>query len=109
MRNKRAQLRLPVLAAALGTAALVAVAPAAAKGHHGKQHHHGAKPVYVSLKGSANKSGHSCKQAKYSSIQDAIEAAPLKGTVVVCKGTYPGGVVVRRSGREGRASPAPHW
>src|SRR5206468_1452785 len=91
-----AQLRLPVLAAALGTAALVAVAPAAANGHHGKQHHHGAKPVYVSLNGSANKSGHSCKQAKYNSIQDAIEAAHLKGTVVVCKGTYPGGVNLDR-------------
>ena len=99
MRNKRTQLRLPVVAAALGTAALVAVAPAAAKGHHGhhgKQHHHGARPVYVSLNGSASKSGHSCKQAKYSSIQDAIEAAPIKGTVVVCKGTYPGGVNVDR-------------
>ena len=96
MRNTRAQLRLPVLAAALGTAALVAVAPAAANGHHGKQHHRGPKPVYVSLQGSANKSGHSCKQAKYSSIQDAIEAAPLKGTVVVCKGTYPGGVNLDR-------------
>ena len=53
MRNKRAQLRLPVAAAALGAAALAAVAPAAANGHHGKQHHHGSKPVYVSLNGSA--------------------------------------------------------
>jgi nitrous oxidase accessory protein NosD len=97
--RKRIQLRLPVVAAALGTAALAAVAPAAAKGqhgHHGKPHHHGPRPVYVSLNGSANKSGHSCKQAKYNSIQDAIEAAKVKGTVVVCKGTYPGGVNVDR-------------
>lgn len=99
MRNKRTQLRLSVVAAALGTAALVAVAPAAAKGHHGhhgKHHHHGPRPVYVSLNGSASNAGHSCKQAKYSSIQDAIEAAPVNGTVVVCKGTYSGGVNVDR-------------
>jgi hypothetical protein len=96
LRSKRFQLRLPVVAVALGAAALVAVAPAAAHGHHGKQHHHGPRPVYVSLTGSASKSGHSCKQAKYNSIQDAIEAAKLKGTVVVCKGTYPGGVNLDR-------------
>lgn len=95
MRSKRFQLRLTAVAAALGAAALVAVAPAAAKPHHhhhGKPHHHGPRPVYVSPSGTASKSGHSCKQAKYSSIQDAIEAAPVRGTVVVCKGTYPGGV-----------------
>ena len=98
MRSKRFQLRLPAVAVALGAAALVAVAPAAAHGHHehGKQHHHGPRPVYVSLTGSASKSGHSCKQAKYSSIQDAIEAAKLKSTVVVCKGTYPGGINLDR-------------
>jgi nitrous oxidase accessory protein NosD len=94
--SKHLRLRLPVAAAALGTAALVAVAPAAAHHNHGKQHHHGPRPVYVSLNGASGKSGHSCKQAKYSSIQDAIEAAPLKGTVVVCKGTYPGGVNLDR-------------
>jgi nitrous oxidase accessory protein NosD len=97
--SKRLRLRLPVVAAALGAAALVAVAPAAAHGHHGhhgKPHHHGPRPVYVSLQGSANKSGRSCKHAKYTSIQDAIEAAKLKGTVVVCKGTYPGGINLDR-------------
>jgi nitrous oxidase accessory protein NosD len=97
--SKTLRLRLPVVAAALGTAALVAVAPAAAHGqhgHHGKPHHHGPKPVYVSLKGSANNSGHSCREARYTSIQDAIEAAKLKGTVVVCKGTYPGGINLDR-------------
>jgi parallel beta-helix repeat protein len=95
LRSKEARFRLPAVAAALGTAALVAVAPAAANGHHGhhnygKPHHHGPRPVYVSTNGSADKSGKSCRQAKYDSIQDAIEAAPLEGTVVVCKGTYPG-------------------
>ena len=98
MRFKETRLRLPVLAAALGLAALVAVAPAAAK--HGKPHHgrahHGPKPLYVSPKGSASKKDNSCKHAKYNSIQTAIEAAPLKGTVIVCKGTYPGGVNLDR-------------
>ena len=95
MSNKTLQLRLPVVAAVLGTAALVAVGPAAATSH---KHHkpHGPKPVYVSLKESAKKSGKSCKQAKYNSIQTAIEAAKLKATVVVCKGTYPGGVNLDR-------------
>ena len=94
--SKTLRLRLPVAAAALGTAALVAAAPAAAHHNHDKRHRHGPRPVYVSLNGAAGKSGHSCKQAKYSSIQDAIEAAKIKGTVVVCKGTYPGGVNLDR-------------
>jgi parallel beta-helix repeat protein len=99
LRSKRFQLRLPAVAAVLGTAALVAVAPAAAKPHHphhhhhhGKPHHHGPRPVYVSPSGSAANSGKSCRKAKFDSIQAAIEAAHVKGTVVVCKGTYPGGV-----------------
>jgi hypothetical protein len=101
--SKSLRLRLPVAAIALGTAALVAVAPAAANGRHhhpGKPHHgkphHGAQSVYVSPTGSASNSGTSCGQAKYSSIQAAIEAAPLKGTVVVCKGTYHEMVTVDR-------------
>jgi hypothetical protein len=96
--SKTLRLRLPVVAVALGAAALVAVAPAAAKGHHkhGKHHRVGPKPVYVAPKGSANKHDKSCKTAKYTSIQAAIEAAKLKGTVVVCKGTYPGDVNLDR-------------
>ena len=87
----------------LGAAALVAVAPAAANGrhhHHAKPHHpgkhrHGSQ-VYVSPTGSAGNSGKSCAQAKYASIQAAVEAAPLGGTVVVCKGTYHEMVTVDR-------------
>jgi parallel beta-helix repeat protein len=89
MRSRQSGLRLSVVAAALGAAALVLVAPAAA--HRGHHHHHGrGRPhaVYVSPKGSAGKSGNSCRHAKYDSIQDAIEAAPLEGVVVVCRGTY---------------------
>jgi hypothetical protein len=40
--------------------------------------------------------GNSCRHAKYDSIQAAIEAAPLKGVVVVCRGTYHEMVTVDR-------------
>ncbi|MGH2977865.1 MAG: right-handed parallel beta-helix repeat-containing protein [Gaiellaceae bacterium] len=76
-----------------------AAAAAAAKGHHkhhAKHHHHGPKPVYVSPNGSTSESGRSCEKAKYNSIQAAIEAAKLKGLVVVCKGTYHEMVTVDR-------------
>jgi parallel beta-helix repeat protein len=100
LRSRRFRLRLPGVAVALGAVALVAVAPAAANGHghhkHGRTHHRGPKPVYVSPNGSASKSDKSCKKAKYNSIQTAIEAAKLKGAVIVCKGTYPGGVNLDR-------------
>src|SRR5262249_50854648 len=70
--------------------------------HHGRSHHkshhhhHGPKPVFVSPTGSVAKSGRSCKQAKYHSIQAAIEAAKLPGTLAGCKGTYPGAVNLDR-------------
>ena len=98
MRRKGLRLRLPVVALALGAAALVVVAPAAANHHH-RRHGHGhghARALYVSPAGSASASGKSCRHARYASIQAAIEAAPLGGTVVVCKGTYPGMVTVDR-------------
>jgi nitrous oxidase accessory protein NosD len=87
MRIKESRLRLPALAAAVGALALVLVAPAAAHKHRG--HHHG-RPhaLYVAPNGAASKSGKSCRHAKYSSIQTAIEAAHVKGVVVVCRGTY---------------------
>lgn len=99
MRIKASRLRLPAVATALAAALLVAVAPAAAKGrhhqHNGKRRH-SPPAVYVSTTGKAGASDTSCKHARYSSIQDAIEAAPLKGTVVVCKGTYPGTINLDR-------------
>ena len=96
MRSKASQLRLPAVAATVALAALVAVTPALAKGRH----HHGnrarARAVYVSPTGSTGAKDNSCRHAGYDSIQAAIEAAPLKGTVVVCRGTYPGMVTVDR-------------
>jgi parallel beta-helix repeat protein len=98
MRTTTSQLRLPVLAVALGVAALVAVTPAAATARHHHPHHNRSRAhaVYVSPTGAASKRDNSCRHAKYSSIQAAIEAAPLRGTVVVCRGTYPGMVTVDR-------------
>ncbi len=98
MRIKASQLRLPAVATAVAAALLVAVAPAAAKGrhHHHSKRHHSPPAVYVSPTGSASASDKSCRHARYSSIQDAIEAVPLRGTVVVCKGTYPGTINLDR-------------
>lgn len=56
----------------------------------------GAQVVYVAPGGSGGAAGGSCGHAGYDSIQAAIEAAPLGGTVVVCRGTYPGMVTVDR-------------
>jgi parallel beta-helix repeat protein len=94
MEIKASRLRLLWIPAAVVAAALVAVAPAAA---------HGRSAVYVSPAGSAGASDTSCRTAGFDSIQAAIEAAPLGGKVVVCRGTYPGMVTVdRRVTLEGR-------
>jgi parallel beta-helix repeat protein len=52
------------------------------------------RTVFVSPTGAPNKWDNSCKHAAYDSIQAAIEAAPVGGTVFVCAGTYPGMVTV---------------
>ncbi|HEX5174866.1 MAG TPA: right-handed parallel beta-helix repeat-containing protein [Gaiellaceae bacterium] len=99
MRITASQLRLPAVATALAaTALLVAAAPAAAKGrhHHHSKRRHSPPAVYVSPSGTATASDKSCRHARYTSIQDAIEAVPVGGTVVVCKGTYPGAINLDR-------------
>lgn len=53
--------------------------------------------VYVSTTGTAGAADYSCSTAAYSTIQDAIEAAPLHGTVMVCSGTYEQSATVDRS------------
>ena len=76
--------------ASLAAALPVAAAPLSAK-------------VYVAPNASAQASGNSCTNAKYSSISDGINAVRIGGEVIVCKGTYPGGITVNRSVRlEGR-------
>jgi nitrous oxidase accessory protein NosD len=53
--------------------------------------------VYVAPSGQAGAPGWSCHSAAYSSIQAAVEAAPLHGTVVVCPGVYKTSVTVDRA------------
>ena len=51
--------------------------------------------LFVSPSGTPLNDGFSCATAKYSKIQSAVNAAaPWRGTVVVCKGTYAEDVVV---------------
>jgi parallel beta-helix repeat protein len=53
--------------------------------------------VYVSASGKAGAHDWSCRTAAYASIQAAVQAAPLWGTVVVCRGTYKTSVTVDRT------------
>ena len=62
--------------------------------HHG---HHRGGALFVSPDGSDSAVGNSCDTANFTSINDAIAAAPDGGTVVVCPGTYPGNVLVNKS------------
>jgi parallel beta-helix repeat protein len=52
--------------------------------------------VYVAPGGSAGAHDWSCRTAAFSSIQAAVEAAPLHGSVVVCPGVYTTSVTVNR-------------
>jgi hypothetical protein len=52
--------------------------------------------LYVAPTGAAGNSGESCGQATYSTIADAVGAAPSGGTVVVCHGTYHEDVLVQK-------------
>jgi nitrous oxidase accessory protein NosD len=65
----------------------------------------GATTVYVATTGRAGAAGHSCATAAYTSIQAAVTAAPARGTVIVCPGTYHESVTVtkalRLAGRPG--------
>jgi hypothetical protein len=87
--------RVVALWAAAAIAVAVGAFGAAPASAHARSHHR-RSTVYVSPNGSPNASDASCRHAAYNSIQAAIEAAPLGGTVVVCAGTYPGMVTVDR-------------
>ena len=74
-------------AALLGTAAFVSgVTSVAASG-----------PLYVSPTGSSGHADTSCATAAYSTIQSAVTAAPVSGSVIVCHGTYAEDVLVSKS------------
>jgi parallel beta-helix repeat protein len=53
--------------------------------------------VYVSPTGTVGAGGSSCSTSTFSSIQAAVEAAPLHGLVVVCPGVYHTSVTVNRA------------
>lgn len=57
---------------------------------HGGQH----GVVYVSGQGSVSNADRSCRSAAFRTIQSAINAAPRRGTVVVCRGVYHEQVVI---------------
>ncbi len=80
----------PVLVA--GTLIAQAGAAAAAAGSHRSQH----GVLYVSRQATASNSGRSCRTAAYRTIQSAINAAPSRGKVVVCAGTYHEQVVIAK-------------
>ena len=50
--------------------------------------------LFVSPAGNSSNSGSSCRTARYSTIQSAVDAAPSWATVVVCQGTYTEDVIV---------------
>ena len=52
--------------------------------------------LYVSPRGVAGAAGGNCHSAAYSSVQEAVDAAPVSGTVFVCRGSYKGNVVISR-------------
>jgi nitrous oxidase accessory protein NosD len=52
--------------------------------------------LYVSPHGVAGAAGADCSSAAYSSVQAALDRAPSRGTVVVCRGSYKGNVVISK-------------
>ncbi len=88
------------LATGLGAACLAAAGPASA------QPGHAARTVYVAPGSAQSRDrGSSCAHPDYTAIQPAIEGVRAGGTVVVCRGTYPGLINVDKritlSGRPG--------
>ena len=75
------------LLAGVGMAQGLAVAAASSGGNH-------TKVIFVSREGASANAGESCETARYRTIQSAVNAAPKWATVVVCRGTYAGDVVV---------------
>ncbi len=62
------------------------------EGPHGN---HGA--IYVAPGGLLSHSGRSCASARYASINAAVGAAPVGGSVVVCAGTYKEDVLIQKA------------
>jgi parallel beta-helix repeat protein len=56
-----------------------------------------ASTIYVSPSGAAGHNNTSCAQAKYKSIQAAVDSVAVHGTVVVCAGSYHQTVTINKS------------
>lgn len=56
-----------------------------------------ASTIYVAPTGAAGHNNTSCAQAKYKSIQAAVQAVAAHGTVVVCAGTYHESVTITKT------------
>jgi nitrous oxidase accessory protein NosD len=85
--------RFVVAAIAAGTGAWIVgagAAPASANDSHGHT-------VYVSTHAKSGNSGRSCDSAKYDTIAKGVAAAPTRGTVVVCRGTYAEDVLINKA------------
>lgn len=81
----------PVLVAGV-VVAQMGVASAAVPAWHGQQ-----KVLYVSTSGNPRGSGQSCRSARFTNIQAAVNAAQPGATVVVCQGTYHQQVVISKA------------
>src|SRR5690242_11185098 len=80
------------VAAVTAIASVVAAGPANADTNAHRKHTVFVAPAAASATGGSG----SCQHPDYTGIQDAIEGVAKGGTVVVCKGTYPGMVNVDR-------------
>jgi parallel beta-helix repeat protein len=99
MRSHRSLVhRLAVLALSIAlVGSITGVALAHGAGHHPSNHsqpHKGA--LYISPKGKQGAADRNCASAAYSTVQSAVDAAPSGGTVVVCRGTFTGDVVISK-------------
>jgi hypothetical protein len=93
MRCRRvARIAGALLAPVVVAGALIAQAGAASADASWHGGHHGV--VYVSRQGSVSNADRSCHSAAFRTIQSAINAAPRRGTVVVCPGVYREQVVI---------------
>ena len=99
MRSHRS-LVLRVAALALSAALVGSVTGVALA--HGPGHHHSnhsqprAGALYVAPSGKSGAADRNCASAAYSTVQSALDVAPSGGTVVVCRGTYTGDVVISK-------------
>lgn len=97
--NRRPWHRLSAALAAIVGGSLGLAIPSASGGTSGNTPPTTTSPVtaYVALGATSTGAGTSCQTATYSSISTALSAEAAGGKVVVCPGTYPGGLSISKS------------